>query len=93
VKKKLEAFLDLNLDLSNSAQSVEETLENYITIENINDFKCEHCKKDTEARKQLTINQVGEARTRRLEKGYQCRRAVADTFRASPYFCFRLQIF
>lgn len=60
IKKQLEAFLDLNLDLSNSAASVEETLENYITIEDIKDFQCEKCSKVTEARKQLTINQVSD---------------------------------
>lgn len=66
VTKKLEAFLDLNVDLSNSAQSVEETLENFIAIEDIT-YTCEKCKCD-KSRKQLTINQAPNILTLQLKK-------------------------
>eukprot|EP01125_Pyxidicula_operculata_P006289 TRINITY_DN2182_c0_g1_i1.p1 TRINITY_DN2182_c0_g1~~TRINITY_DN2182_c0_g1_i1.p1 ORF type:complete len:752 (+),score=191.81 TRINITY_DN2182_c0_g1_i1:20-2275(+) len=54
-----EPFLDLNLDLGNKSFSLEESFYNFISIENLGNefYKCDHCKKTSQAQKQITIYQ------------------------------------
>jgi ubiquitin C-terminal hydrolase len=58
VNGSLESFLDLNLDLSQNALSVEEALMNFVRIEKLDEstgYRCDKCNQAVPAQKQLTI--------------------------------------
>jgi len=57
----VESFLDLSLDLSDKALSIEEAIANFTKIETLDvdvGYKCDKCNKAVKAQKQLTIRQA-----------------------------------
>jgi ubiquitin carboxyl-terminal hydrolase 36/42 len=58
ITENVESFLDLNLDLSSHAASVEEALRNWCKIEVLSKnegYRCEKCDRAVAVQKQLTI--------------------------------------
>ncbi|KAF1801780.1 hypothetical protein V8B55DRAFT_1473889 [Mucor lusitanicus] len=59
-----EACLDLSVDLTNKADSLERAFQNFIKVDVIgsddpnNRYKCDHCKQMVKAGKQMTINEL-----------------------------------
>ncbi|KAG8889622.1 hypothetical protein FRB98_003425 [Tulasnella sp. 332] len=69
---KFEACLDISLDLT-GARSVEQALENYVKIEQLDGkgedrYKCEKCKVPVNAQKQLVIHQAPAVLTVHLKR-------------------------
>uniref|UniRef100_A0A6B2KZ39 Ubiquitin carboxyl-terminal hydrolase n=1 Tax=Arcella intermedia TaxID=1963864 RepID=A0A6B2KZ39_9EUKA len=57
VSRKQEPFLELHLELCSGSFSLEESLENYTKIEQLNGYQCEKCQALVDAQKQLSIYQ------------------------------------
>ncbi|KAG2196342.1 hypothetical protein INT47_010777 [Mucor saturninus] len=53
-----EACLDLSVDLNNNANTLEDTLNNFIKVDQIDGYKCDACKQTVKAGKQMTVNEA-----------------------------------